>query len=156
MITLNDYLLVSGLLFAIGLAGVVLRGGEPIPPGGRGLAQLRFNAPVIAHAGQRAILRRSCLLSGTGHIQHFFSGEFRRLEQQRRQRQVCLGFEHDFLKHDVQGDLTKLLFNPANWAATTNLSITGVMAPSTLMAGGKPEVRNKSEPPRSFISDSSC
>ena len=25
MITLNDYLLVSGLLFAIGLAGVVLR-----------------------------------------------------------------------------------------------------------------------------------
>jgi selenocysteine-specific elongation factor len=29
-----------------------------IAPGGRGLAQLRFTAPVIAHAGQRAILRR--------------------------------------------------------------------------------------------------
>ena len=40
------------------MARVRLIGGEPIPPGGRGLAQLRFNTPVIAHAGQRAILRR--------------------------------------------------------------------------------------------------
>jgi selenocysteine-specific elongation factor len=40
------------------MARVRLIGGEPIQPGGRGLVQLRFNAPVIAHAGQRAILRR--------------------------------------------------------------------------------------------------
>lgn len=40
------------------IARVRLIGAAAIAPGGRGLAQLRFPAPVIAHAGQRAILRR--------------------------------------------------------------------------------------------------
>ncbi len=40
------------------IAKVRLIGAGPIAPGGRGLAQLRFAAPVIAYAGQRAILRR--------------------------------------------------------------------------------------------------
>ncbi len=37
---------------------VRLFGGKAIPPGGRGLAQLRFLSPIIAYAGQRAVLRR--------------------------------------------------------------------------------------------------
>lgn len=40
------------------IARVRLIGAAAIAPGGRGLAQLRFLTPVIAHAGQRAILRR--------------------------------------------------------------------------------------------------
>ncbi len=40
------------------IAKVRLIGAGSIAPGGRGLAQLRFSAPVIAYAGQRAILRR--------------------------------------------------------------------------------------------------
>jgi selenocysteine-specific elongation factor len=39
-------------------ASVRLFGARSIPPGGAGLAQLRFGAPVIAFAGQRAVLRR--------------------------------------------------------------------------------------------------
>ena len=35
-----------------------LIGGKSIAPGGSGLAQLRFPAPTIAYAGQRAVLRR--------------------------------------------------------------------------------------------------
>ena len=41
------------------IAKLRLIGASAIAPGGRGLAQLRFSAPVIAYAGQRAILRRS-------------------------------------------------------------------------------------------------
>lgn len=40
------------------LAKVRLMDDGPLAPGGRGLAQLRFPAPVAAFAGQRAILRR--------------------------------------------------------------------------------------------------
>ncbi|WP_411288686.1 selenocysteine-specific translation elongation factor [Phenylobacterium sp.] len=40
------------------IARLRLIGATAITPGGRGLAQLRFHAPVIAYAGQRAILRR--------------------------------------------------------------------------------------------------
>ena len=40
------------------IAKVRLIGTTAIAPGGRGLAQLRFPVPVIAYAGQRAILRR--------------------------------------------------------------------------------------------------
>ncbi len=40
------------------VATVRLIGGKSITPGRRGLAQLRFSAPVIAFAGQRAVLRR--------------------------------------------------------------------------------------------------
>jgi len=40
------------------LAKVRLLGDGPLAPGGRGLAQLRFAAPVAAFAGQRGILRR--------------------------------------------------------------------------------------------------
>jgi selenocysteine-specific elongation factor len=39
-------------------ASVRLIGAKSIPPGGEALAQLRFGAPVIAFAGQRAVLRR--------------------------------------------------------------------------------------------------
>ncbi len=40
------------------VARLRLLGAGAMLPGERGLAQLRFSAPVIAHAGQRAILRR--------------------------------------------------------------------------------------------------
>ena len=40
------------------IARLRLIGAGAILPGERGLAQLRFSSPVIAHAGQRAILRR--------------------------------------------------------------------------------------------------
>ena len=40
------------------IARVRLIGANALAPGERGLAQLRFAAPVIAHAGQRGILRR--------------------------------------------------------------------------------------------------
>jgi len=40
------------------LAKVRLIGAVSLSPGERGLAQLRFSSPVIAYAGQRAILRR--------------------------------------------------------------------------------------------------
>jgi selenocysteine-specific elongation factor len=40
------------------LAKVRLMGDEPLAPGGRALAQLRFSSPVAAFAGQPAILRR--------------------------------------------------------------------------------------------------
>jgi selenocysteine-specific elongation factor len=40
------------------LAKVRLIGAASLQPGEKGFAQLRFSAPVVAHAGQRAILRR--------------------------------------------------------------------------------------------------
>ncbi len=40
------------------IATLRLFGAKAIAPGARGLAQLRFSAPVIAFAGQRAVLRR--------------------------------------------------------------------------------------------------
>ena len=40
------------------MAKVALIGGKAIPPGGRGLAQLRFPGPVVAYAGQSGVLRR--------------------------------------------------------------------------------------------------
>ena len=40
------------------MAKVALIGAKTIPPGGRGLAQLRFPGSVIAYAGQRGVLRR--------------------------------------------------------------------------------------------------
>jgi selenocysteine-specific elongation factor len=40
------------------IAKVRLIGANAIAPGARGLARLRFSAPMIAYAGQRAILRR--------------------------------------------------------------------------------------------------
>ena len=40
------------------IAKVRLIGANAVAPGERALAQLRFSAPVIAHAGQRGILRR--------------------------------------------------------------------------------------------------
>jgi selenocysteine-specific elongation factor len=40
------------------MASLRLIGAKSLAPGDRGLAQLRFSGPVIAHAGQRAVLRR--------------------------------------------------------------------------------------------------